>query len=311
MKYSKVIYISLLFIVSHPVCADSIHPYPEKPLTADQIAHQVYLGLHGMHQKNAAVRKTKGQAAIVLNRVPGKSVSVNTLEAFINNDFDDGITESKQLAIFKSGKLKGTGILMTNYIDSAKQPSISLWLPTMRKVRRMVAPNHADKWMGTNMTYGDVYLRKPEHETHELLGITTFNDCLSGMQLKQSEKTKRTKNLPETSCAPKGKKVYQLKSTTRFKDWWYDYHITEIDTQTFAPYRSVYFKNDKRIKSIHLDWKSLNKPDPRMLVPNYIYAKSMDNGQESMLVIPFDTIELNTDLPTSFWSERTLRKIKR
>lgn len=311
MKYRITLYTIALLIFSHSIWANSDHPYPEKPLTADQIAHQVYLGLHGMHQKNAAVQKTKGQVAIVLNRTPGKRVSINTLEAFINNDFGDGITESKQLAIFKSGKLKGTGILMTNYIDSARQPSISLWLPTMRKVRRMVAPNHADKWMGTNMTYGDVYLRKPEHETHELLGTTTFGDCLGSMQLEQSEKTKRTKNLPESSCAPKGKEVYQLKSSTKFKGWWYDYHITDIDAQTFAPYRSIYFKDGKQIKSIEADWKSLNKPDPRMLVPSYIYAKSFGDGQESMLVIPFDTIELNTDLPDNFWSERTLRKIKR
>lgn len=311
MKYRIILYTITLLIFSHSISANSDHPYPEKPLTADQIAYQVYLGLHGMHQKNAAVRKAKGKVAIVLNRTPGKRVSINTLEAFINNNFDDGITESKQLAIFKSGKLKGTGILMTNYIDSARQPSISLWLPTMRKVRRMVAPNHSDKWMGTNMTYGDVYLRKPEHETHELIGITTFGDCLSSMQLKQSEKTKRTKSLPESSCAPKGKEVYQLKSSTKFKGWWYDYHITDIDVQTFAPYRSIYFKDGKQIKSIESDWKSLNKPDPRMLVPSYIYAKSFDDGQESMLVIPFDTIELNTDLPDNFWSERTLRKIKR
>jgi len=311
MKYSKAIYIGLLFIISHPVCADSIHPYPEKPLTADQLAHEVYLGLHGMHQKNAAIKKTNGQVAVVLNRTQGKNVSINTLEAFLNNDFDDGITESKSLAIFKSGKLKGTGILMTNYIDSARQPSISLWLPSMRKVRRMVAPNHADKWMGTNMTYGDVYLRKPEHEIHELLEITTFSDCLGSMKLSQGEKTKRTKNLPEGSCTPKGREVYRLKSTTKFKDWWYDYHISDIDTQTFAPYRTAYFKDNKQVKFIEVNWKSLDKPDPRMVVPTYIYAKSMDNGQESMLIIPFEIIELNTDLPAGFWSERTLRKIKR
>jgi len=311
MKYSKMLYIIILFITGHSAWADSIHPYPQKPLTADQIAHEVYLGLHGMHQKNAVIKKTKGKVAVVLNRTPGKNVSINTLEAFINNDFGDGVTESKQLAIFKSGKLKGTGILMTNYIDSARPPSISLWLPSMRKVRRMVAPNHADKWMGTNMTYGDVYLRKPEHEIHELLGTTTFGDCLSSMKLKESEKTKKTKNLPEGSCAPKGKEVYQLKSTTKFKDWWYDYHISDIDTQTFTPYRTVYFKDGKRVKFIEVDWRSLNKTDPRMTVPTYIYANSIDDGQESMLIIPFEVIELNTDLPANFWSERTLRKIKR
>lgn len=311
MIFSKIAYAGSLLIAMPLVQAGLARPYPEKPLTADQIALEVYFSLHGMHQKNAVMKKTKGKIAVVLNRVLDKKVSVNTLEAFINNEFSDGITESKQLAIYKSGKMKGTGILMTSYIDGSRQPSIALWLPSVRKVRRMVAPSHADKWMGTNMTYGDVYLRRPEHEIHELLGITTFGNCLGSIKLSEREKTKRTESLPAGSCSPKGKEVYQLKSTTRFKGWWYDYRLTDIDTLTFSPYRSVFYKDGKQVKIIEADWKSLNKSDPRMVVPNYIYAKTIDSGQESMLIIPFETIEFNTDLPESFWSEKTLRKIKR
>jgi len=296
MNYVKTGLAIISLMAALPTQANSNHPYPEKPLKADQIAQQAYLVQHGMHMKNSIIRKTNGKVAMVLNRMPNKNVSVNILEASFKNDFNDGKTESKSLAIMKSGRLRGTGILMTHYIDNNRQPSISLWLPSLRKVRRMSVPNHADKWMGTNMTYGDVYLRKPEHEAHELLGMKTFADCLGR---------------PENSCRPKGKEVYQLKSTTKFKDWWYDYHLTDIDTQTFAAYRTVYFKEGKQIKTIEVDWKSLNLMDPRKIVPSYIYAKSMESGQESMLVIPFETIKLNTKLSASYWSEKTLRKIKR
>lgn len=311
MNYTKTGLAIILLIVSVSSQANSAHPYPAKPLAADQIVQQAYLVQHGMHFKNSVVKKNKGKVAMVLNRMPEKSVSINIIEAFITSDFNDGKTESKSLAIMKSGRLRGTGILMTNYIDNDRQPSISLWLPSLRKVRRISLPNHADKWMGTNMTYGDVYLRKPEHEVHELLGTSTFDGCLGSMKLKDSEKTKTTKNLPQSSCTPKGKEVYQIKSTTKFKDWWYDYHISDIDTQSFAAYRTVYFKDGEQIKTIEVDWKSLNQTDPRKVVPSYIYSKSMDSGQESMLIIPFETIKLNTNLSARYWSEKTLRKIKR
>jgi len=311
MQYMKLFIFLKCIVVAQIVSAEMNHPYPERPLTAEKIAQEVYFNLHGMHQKNAAIRKTGGEVALIINRLPGRGVNINTLEAFLKNDFDDGVTESKQLAIFKSGKMKGTGILMTNYIESDRYPSISIWLPSMRKVRRIVAPNQADKWMGTNMTYGDVYLRKPEHESHELLETTIFADCLDSIHLSEDEKTKRTKKLPQGSCAPKGKEVYRLKSTTKFKDWWYDYRLTDIDINTFSPYRSIYYKDDKSVKIIEADWKSLDKSDPRLTVPTYVYSKSIKNGQESMLIIPFSTIELNTDLPERFWSEKTLRKIKR
>jgi hypothetical protein len=76
-------------------------------------------------------------------------------------------------------------------------------------------------------------------------------------------------------------------------------------------YRTVYFKDSKRIKTIDIDWNELDHPDPRVLSPNFIYAKSDVTNIESFLVIPKETIDWNTDIKNKFWSERTLKKIKR
>jgi hypothetical protein len=311
LKYAAVTIDLILLFIALSAQANSIHQEPEKPLSANQIAKEAYLVQHGMHFKNSVVKKSNGKSAMVLNRMPGKNVSVNIIEAFLNNDFNDGKTESKSLAIMKSGRLRGTGILMINYLDATRKPSISLWLPSLRKVRRISLPNHADKWMGTNMTYGDVYLRRPEHETHELLGTRILSGCLKSMILRSHEKTKTTKFLPEGSCSTQGKEVYQLKSSTKFKNWWYDYRITDIDRLTFATYQSVYIKDGKPVKTIEIDWRSVDPEKPGMIVPNYIYAKSVKGGQESMIFIPAETIKTNTKIRASFWTEKTLRKINR
>ena len=183
-----------------------------------------------------------------------------------------------------------------------------LWLPSLRKSRRISEPSHEDTWVGTNLTYGELVLRRPEHETHELLKQSVFNDCLLAMDLNQWEINRYTKKLPGPQCDHKGKKVYEVKSTTKFKDWWYDYHISYIDSKTFALYRTVYFKDGKKIKTVDIDWQSLDQPDPRIQFPRYIYALTHDSGIDSMIYVPRSTILLNQDLPDSFWSEKTLRK---
>jgi hypothetical protein len=108
-----------------------------------------------------------------------------------------------------------------------------------------------------------------------------------------------------------GKPVYRLKSTTKFKNWWYDYHISEIDKRTFALYKTVYYKDDERVKTVYIDWQSLDQPDPRITYPRYIYAISHQDGKDSMVYVPRSTISLNVDLDDDFWSEQTLQNYAR
>ena len=82
--------------------------------------------------------------------------------------------------------------------------------------------------------YGELVLRRPEDERHELLGEGVMEECLATMELAPNEMTRYTQNLPEPQCSHRGRPVFRLKSTTKFLNWWYDYHISEIDKETFA-----------------------------------------------------------------------------
>lgn len=291
-------------------------PYPEDgPLSADQIAEQVYAATHGGLVRNAVSKAQGKDVALVVNRAPlevrarGKRPTIQSFETYVNNDPQDPALDSLQMAILTSGKTKGTGVLFTSYIDPAQQATITLWLPALRKIRKINEPDFEDAWFGTNLTYGELVLRRPWHEKHELLGEGVFEDCLPVMEFEQRERTRYTKTLPGPQCGHKGKAVYRVKSTTKFENWWYDYHVTEIDRKTFAPYRTVYFKDGKKIKTIVVDWQSLDQPDPRIFYPRYIYAITHTNGADSMVYVPRSTIFLNQDLPDSFWSDETLKNL--
>jgi hypothetical protein len=284
-------------------------PLPSGTPDADEIARQVYFVNHFYPLKNYGITKKGRTITVLVNQAQGSRPTTITLERYLNNDYPpDGEVNAMDLAIFRSGKLRGTGMLITDFTDDNKSQSYSIWLPALRKIRRFAEPAHDDAWGGTDFTFGDVALRKPKDETHELLGTETFNDCLGAIA---DVEVKYLPEPPKASCDHKGKEVYKLKSTTKRENWWYDYRFSYVDTKTFADYRSEYFKNGEKVKVIDRDWGSLNLEDPRAQSWKYWYGKTFATGHETWAVIPPEVVEFDQDWESDKWSEKTLRRIKR
>ncbi|MCG7919715.1 MAG: outer membrane lipoprotein-sorting protein [Candidatus Thiodiazotropha taylori] len=296
-------------------------PLPSGTPSADEVANQVYFVNHFYALKNFGItnnnkdpkksnRAIPGKITTIVNKSAGSKPTTITVERYLNNDYGEGAINAQDIAIFRSGKLKGTGMLITDYVDENKSQSYSIWLPALRKIRRFAEPAHDDAWGGTDFTFGDVTLRKPKDETHELVGTETFNDCLGAID-KAESKNKYLPSPPDAACDHKGKEVYKLKSTTKRENWWYDYRISYVDSKTFADYRTEYFKGDKQVKVIDRDWRSLGLDDPRAQYWGYWYGKTLESGHETWAVIPQEIVQYDQAWKSDYWSEKTLRKIKR
>lgn len=286
-------------------------PYPQEAPGADEIASQVYFVNHFYALKNVSYGRQGKKIQTVVSKAPGGHVTSTTVERHLNNDYGDGVVKARDLAIFRSGKLKGTGILTSVFEDDGKSQSFSVWLPALRKIRRIAEPPHDDSWGGSGFTYGDIYLRKPGNETHTLLGAEAFDDCLGAIVLPLDSQGRYTRNLPEPQCGHKGRPVHKLKSTTKFDNWWYDYRIRFIDRATFADYRALYYKGEHVVKVLDKDWVGTDVDDPRALYWRYWYVRIPRTGQEAMAAVPDAVVRWNTRQKSSLWSEKSLRRIKR
>lgn len=287
---------------------------PSGSPTANEIMDQVYFVNHFYSFDNYGIGKKGKSITVLVNKSSGDKPTTVTLERYLNNDYDDDdAVKAKDLAIFRSGKLRGTGMLITDFDDTSKSQSYAIWIPSLRKIRRFAEPAHDDAWGGTDFTFGDVTLRKPHHEDHELMGTETFSGCLGAVKLDDSEKNRYTRDLPEASCVADGKQVYKVKSTTKFDNWWYDHRISYVDTSSFADYRTDFFKDGQKIKVIDRDWRPVeNASDPRQVVWGYWYGKTFATDHETWAVIPPDVVTYNdSSKDQKLWTERTLRKIKR
>jgi len=289
-------------------------PYPAAKPDALEIARQVYFVNHFYSVRNVSFeRKGNHKITVMATRGKGKPLEISTLRRFLNNAYDKSQIKARDLVLFHSGNLIGSGMLVTTFTHEAKPPYYSTWLPALKRVRHFSEPAHDEAWSGSDLTYGDVYLREPRHETHELIGQQPFPDCLGSMELDERERSNRyLEQFPGPQCAHQGKEVYQLKSTTTFRDWWYDYRISYVDTHSFADYRTDYYKDEKLIKRIDRDWHVMQGvEDPRGVYWRYWYALSYGDNHETMVAVPPDLVKWNRDMDNDFWSVETMQHLRR
>ena len=283
--------------------------YKSSGLSANDVAAQNYFVNHFYSFGNYAITKKGKDITALILRAKGSNPLTLTLERYLNNEPKAKGVNAQDLAIFRSGKLKGTGMLITDFSDANKSQSYEIFIPSIRKVRRFAEPARDDAWGGSDFTFGDVTLRKPKHESHELLGKATFAGCLNVM--KDVKRNKYTQNAKiEADCSTDGKEVYKLKSTANTANWWYDHRISLIDAKTFADYRTEYFKGGKHIKTIDRSWVSANLDDPRASYWGYWYGKTNTTGHETMAFIPSTITKVNHKYKNkNLWSNKTLRKM--
>ncbi len=310
MKYIVLI-LSLLSLSA--VAAQKDLPYKSGNLSADELAKQVYFVNHFFSFKNYGIsKKDKEITALILRAKDDKPLTL-TLERYLNNNYKDGAINTRDLAIFRSGKLKGTGMLITDFVDQNKSQSYEIFIPAIRKVRRFAQPARDDAWGGSDFSFGDVTLRKPKHETHEIIAKTAFKGCMDVMNLPSNQRNKYTVAAKiEKDCSANGKAIYKLKSTAKNINWWYDYRISYVDSKSYVDYRTEYFKNGEMIKIIDRSWVSARLDDPRANYWGYWYGKNLNTGHESLAFIPSGVTQVNHQYAKSnLWSTKTLRKIPR
>jgi len=70
---------------------------------------------------------------------------------------------------------RGTGLLMLTYSDPKKDDDRWLYLPALKKVRRIAGESKNEYFMGTDFTYDDMGGRGIDQDTHKLLGEETID----------------------------------------------------------------------------------------------------------------------------------------
>ena len=78
--------------------------------------------------------------------------------------------DSKSIMFFQSpADVKGTGFLQYEYDDPSRKDDRWLYLPALKKVRRITGSSKSEYFMGTDFTYDDMGERSVAEDNHKLL----------------------------------------------------------------------------------------------------------------------------------------------
>ena len=119
-------------------------------------------------EKNFMVGKiadTTTQTTMTLTNKSGqtrvrKTTGVTKLEP-------NGIDNKRMTRFLEPADVKGTVSLLNEHSD--KDDDIWIYLPSIKKVRRLVSSNKKDSFVGTDFSYGDVIGHKVNEWTHKIL----------------------------------------------------------------------------------------------------------------------------------------------
>lgn len=250
---------------------------------------------------------------VLLSRGPRSSTRIDTERLIQLKPAKTGV-EAQDLVIFKSGKLRGTGILVDD-LGPNRPMQIRMWLPALRKVRRFSEPDQDDIWGGSHLTYGDLYLRRVEDESHRRVEGGSFPDCLDDAADMGHWANSRLKTELQPWCGLVQRELVWIESRPRQQSEHYDRRLRLLDAKTGAEYQSEYFLKGRRVKRLQKNWFAVDSERPDALVYGFWSVKVFDEAgavrAESLAWVPRDAYEWNRRVSPKLWSEKTLRRIKR
>ena len=119
---------------------------------------------------------------------------------------DFGTVEKKIMFFLKPADVKNTSFMNWSYADETKNDDQWIYLPALKKVKRISSDSSGDYFMGSDFTYDDLGDRKVADDTHTLLRTET----LEGLECYVVESVTKDKNY-----------MYSKTITWVVKDRWY------------------------------------------------------------------------------------------
>ena len=115
-------------------------------------------------EKVAQARKLAGSEAVVEMRIINAKGQARIRKlSMATKLFDGGKTEKRIYRFLSPPDVEGTGVLVFDYEDKADD--VWIFLPALRKTRRVVSAQRSKKFMGSEFSYGDLNI--PELDDFE------------------------------------------------------------------------------------------------------------------------------------------------
>jgi outer membrane lipoprotein-sorting protein len=233
------------------------------PLTGTQIIEKTY-------NRPTSEDQTAILTMILTNK--NGQTRVRKMQQF-SKDMGD---KEKSIMFFVSpADVKNTSFMNWTY-DSDKSDDQWIYLPALKKVKRISSDSKSDYFMGSDFTYDDLGDRKINADIHTLLREETVND----------------------------KECYVIKSDSKDEDYMYSKTITWINKATFIGIKKEFYDEDEDLLKI-LEIKKVEKLSDLYIITH----KEMKNVQKDhSTTITLNNVNINTGISEEKFTERMMTR---
>jgi len=199
----------------------------------------------------------------------------DTVRRWKDYDGKDGFDE-KTIIFFQSPpEIQGTGFLNWSYPDINKDDDQWLYLPALRKIKRISASDKEDSFMGTDFTFDDMGDREVEEDIHKLIRQETFE----------------------------GKQCFIVESTPKEKDYIYSKKLVwVINREWIIPKTEYYDRKGKLLKHLQVQWHKVQE----IWSWQDVVMKNVQTGHQTVIEVK-DT-KFNLGFKDTLFTQRTLRR---
>ncbi len=222
----------------------------------------------------------------VYNRDAGETVKATLTMTLINSRGEKRIREiqqydkdkggiEKKIMFFKAPEdIRNTSFMVWSYPD--KDDDQWIYLPALKKIKRISSESKNDYFMGSDFTYDDLGDRRPDEDTHTLLKEEEYE----------------------------GKACYVVESTPKDEDYMYSKTTTWIAKDTWIGVKKNFYDEDgELLKVLHI--KKYETFDKIVIITH----TEMENVQEKhKTTMELKDIELNKEISDNQFTERMMRR---
>ncbi len=188
---------------------------------------------------------------------------------------DLGDVEKKIMFFMSPADVRNTSFMNWSY-DSDKSDDQWIYLPALKKVKRISSDSKSDYFMGSDFTYDDLGDRKLDADVHKLLREETID----------------------------GHDCYVVESVSKDEDYMYSKTITWIRKDNFVGVKKEFYDEDgELLKVLHI--KEVKKISGIWVITNSEMVNVQNNHKT---LIQLSDIKVNTGVPVSRFSERMMMR---
>ena len=224
----------------------------------------------------------------VYDRPTGNDMEASLTMTLINSRGSERVREIKQyirdfgdvektiMFFVKPADIRNTSFMNWSYTEAAKDDDQWIYLPALKKVKRISSDSKGDYFMGSDFTYDDLGDRKPQDDTHKVL---------------------REEEL-------KGEQCYVIESISKDKDYMYSRTVTWIIKDKWMGLKKEFYDEDDEYLKI------LTIEKYEKIKDYWIMTKTkMDNVQkEHQTIMSMADIKIDTGVSADSFTERMMKR---